>query len=121
MKYKRSTNTIAIEPEDTISQLAQITHSTVDEWIVFLEEMINEELKEWNFAAVSGQVSEIVTIATRRSARSLCVRIASSTAWRLCRGRKRFARNFTLGLNRAISVRGERGWRNDIWLIECIH
>ena len=48
MKYKRSTNTIAIEPEDTISQLAQVTHSTVDEWIVFLEEMINEELKEWN-------------------------------------------------------------------------
>ena len=49
MKYKRSTNTIAIEPEDTISQLAQVTHSTVDEWIVFLEEIINEELKEWNF------------------------------------------------------------------------
>ena len=49
MKYKRSTNTVTIEPEDTISQLAQVTHSTVDVWIGFLEEMINEELKEWNF------------------------------------------------------------------------
>ena len=47
MKYKRTTNTVTIEPDDTISQLAQVTHSTVDEWIVFLEEMINEELKEW--------------------------------------------------------------------------
>ena len=49
MKYKRTTNTVTIEPDDTISHLAQVTQSTVDEWIVFLEEMINDELKEWNF------------------------------------------------------------------------
>lgn len=47
MKYKRTTNTVTIEPDDTIAQLSQVTHSTVDEWIIFLEEMINEELKEW--------------------------------------------------------------------------
>lgn len=47
MKYKRSTNTVTVEPEDTIAHLAQVSHSTVDEWIVFLESMINEELAEW--------------------------------------------------------------------------
>lgn len=47
MKYKRSTRTVTIEPEDTIAHLAQVSHSTVDEWIVFLESMINEELQGW--------------------------------------------------------------------------
>lgn len=47
MKYFRNENRVRIAPDDTIAHLAQVTHSTVDEWIVFLESMINEELEEW--------------------------------------------------------------------------
>ena len=47
MKYFKSTNKVRIEPEDTVSQLATVTHSTVEEWIIFLESLINDELEEW--------------------------------------------------------------------------
>ncbi len=47
MKYFRNENRIQIEPDDTVSQLAQVTHSTLDEWIIFLEALVNEELEQW--------------------------------------------------------------------------
>lgn len=47
MKYFRAENRIRIEPDDTVSQLAQVTHSTLDEWIIFLEALVNEELEQW--------------------------------------------------------------------------
>lgn len=47
MKYLKNINKVKIDPDDTICHLAQVTHSTVNEWIIFLESMINEELKEF--------------------------------------------------------------------------
>ena len=50
MKYNKYTKKVKIEPSDTITQLAEVTHSTVEEWIIFLESLINDELKEWKGA-----------------------------------------------------------------------